>query len=182
MRRFILVAALACAGCPLGGSSGPPDPDSCATPSTSGITMLAIGPGYDEAENKELSGAFMPYEAGSQPNLATGGQGFKMLPVRLLISGTNLPACISQVTSSCIDNDGQSCLQGSGGSIYANDSPVKTYADPMGRVTKPIYLVLGNFDGGEVVVTSTVGGLTKRVAVGYGGGDLGIPIDLAPRD
>lgn len=155
-----------------GPPSGPPAADSCNGASSDGVTSLSIGP------SKERDAVYRPFSDGEQAPLVSGGQGARMLVVRLAVAGPNPPSCLTQFTQvSGVQSDGSSIGLG-------HDAvPRKTYAQPDGsRVTDDLYVVLDYFSSPSMAVSATVGALSDTRHLGAPPPDLSVPVDLAPAD
>ncbi|MSP59402.1 MAG: hypothetical protein EXR72_03495 [Myxococcales bacterium] len=126
---IVLAPLASCFGmCGPMNNNGPPDPDSCAAPSTSGIDAVEIGLG-----NPLDDPVFRVAHDGDVLARTFGGQGTEMGVLRLRVRGPDPPACIDQ---SIEISDGE------GRRIGRNAGPLKTYLDAGGgRSTKPIYVV-----------------------------------------
>jgi len=157
MRRLgLLLIAVASLGGLCGPRFMPPAPDACDSPSGAAVTTLEIGTGDDSS--------FVALHDDDVVQLAIGGQGGRMLPVRLRVGGA--PACLMQTTTvSASDpfSDGGALTP-----VARDMAPLKTYAQPDGTfLTKPDYLVLSLFPGPvqPLLVHVDAGGQTATVRV-----------------
>ena len=134
-------------------ASGPgpdvPDPDSCASGSSGTLSTIELGT-VDE-------GTFIPLQSGQAVDLVFGGQGGAMVPVRLRLSGSDVPSCLAHMTE--VYTDGQQ--------IASDNVPVHTYEDDIDtRSTRPMFLVLFASEpapGQPLEVRTTIGGVTESI-------------------
>jgi hypothetical protein len=120
-----------------------PDPDVCDVAGDATISQITFGSG---------DGAFVAWQSGEAVDFVEGGQGTPMLPVRMRLEGSQIPACIAQTTS----------LLFNANVIGSEATPLKTYDEGDGsRTTLPLYVVIFDLapgDGEGFQVTATVGG------------------------
>jgi hypothetical protein len=132
-----------------GPGPGVPDPDSCETPGVGTLSTVELGTA-DE-------GTFSPLQSGQAVDLVFGGQGGAMVPVRLRLSGSDVPSCLAHMTE--VYYDGQQ--------IASDSVPVHTYEDDGGaRSTKAMFLVLFGSEpapGQTFEVRTTVGSTTETL-------------------
>src|SRR5437762_1167061 len=155
MRRcalWICVLLPACLGLPGScGPSGPPSEETCMQGSVDGVRTVEIGNPrslYDETE------PFVALTDGTPVHGVTRGQGLPMLPVRLRITGSDLPDCLPQITAA-FDIQGRQLGQ--------SRNAVQAHARPdQSRVTGPIYLI-GVPPQGPLALVASVGTVTAQV-------------------
>jgi hypothetical protein len=147
-RTLVLLAGAASLGsaCPGGGGGGGlPPPDACAGADGAGLMLssLEIGPG--------TNGAFQAWRDGDVVPIVYGGQGGRMITVRVRIRGAALPACLPQKTT---------VLLAEGTQLGYEPSPLVTYAEADGsRTTKPLYVQLfGSFSSGSALIVRVEAG------------------------
>jgi hypothetical protein len=139
--------------CPTGGigtCNGPPAEDSCGLPKTGVIDGIVIG--HDDP--------FVAYSDGDRPQIVIGGQGSPMMGIRLKLTGSSVPDCLSQSTAF------EAPAQGS------NGVPLRTYAGTDGSYNTKALWIPGYFPY-SFNVAVTAGGKTQRVR-------LGELLDLSP--
>jgi hypothetical protein len=151
-----LVAAASLGGLCSRGFS-PPPPDACNSPASATADALVIGTGDDST--------FTPLHDDDVVHLVIGGQGGRMLPVRLQLAGASTPSCIAQTTTVSMP---QPALDGGVEQISRDTAPLNTYVQPDGTfLTKPDYLVLSLFGAVQnpLLVQVDALGLTTTVRV-----------------
>ena len=129
----------------IGGGGPLPSADTCAPAGVGAVIEgleLAIGE----------SGAFTPVVDDAVVTLVSGGQGGRMLPIRLRVTGAVAPSCLEQTTQITI----------AGNMAGFSDAPLTTYADGAARSTKALYIIVyaPSPVGGALVVQTTAGGKT----------------------
>jgi hypothetical protein len=135
----------------------PPAPDACNQPASATVDAIVIGTGDDST--------FTPLHDDDVVHLAVGGQGGRMLPVRLQIAGAATPACIAQMTTVSFPS---SDVDGGLEQISRSSAPLNTYPQPDGTfLTKPDYLILNTFGSAvnPLLVRVDALGITATVRV-----------------
>ena len=148
MRLALALAVAFLSACPGGGGSGPPEPATCASPSVP-------SPPY----SLDFGDAQGTWPDGKRVTLETGGQGFKMLPVRTYVTGTTIPACVQQ------DLDTRIAGEDAGGALYNLALRRNTSGQ---YVSDTVYVIIfGSYSGAELAVTATIGSetVTRRYIV-----------------
>lgn len=151
LRIAVIAAAVA-----LSAASGPggdpiPEPDTCNSGQVGSVGAIEIG---DPDES-----SFVPLGNGDAVNFAVGGQGTDMLPIRIRISGSDLPECLAQSTRVVYD----------GNTIATESSPLQTYEDEAGtRATRAVYVIMADIpptSGDSFDVSTTVGTVTTTLTL-----------------
>lgn len=134
------------------GNPAPPPSDGCSAPSNGHIDSVEFATPRIDSERYSTSAALIDLpprmlSANDPVWLINGGQGAAMVPVQLVLRGTDLPSCISHDTQVTVD----------GALAARNRDSVSTYAYENGaRITRPIWLP--GASAGTAMVTSDVGG------------------------
>jgi len=151
-----------------GGGECPPEPDSCASGDTGGVTALELGAPDDSA--------FMPWADGDIISVVSGDQGLDMLSLRVRLGGPDVPDCVefdfaADYPTPSAPESGQRDTAGRRWSLA-------TYADGEARVIKTHFLVLPSrpLPATDMRITVTVGdvSISRSVWVELGpGADAG---------
>ena len=139
MRAAIALALLLRGGCPGGGGGGPPEPRTCTSPSAPSTPFTV-----------DMGDAHSPWPDGKVVQLETGGQGFRMLPVRTYVGSPSAPSCVMQDLDVRIDG------QDAGGALY-NLALTRNASGQY--VSDAVYVIIfGPYPGAEVSVTASIAG------------------------
>jgi hypothetical protein len=145
--RSLIALVLLLGACGPSDPPGPPDTDACSMPEGGTLDALEIG---------TRDRTFTPFVEGQELPVVYGSQGGAMVPVRLRISGSDLPACLPVTIS----------IMGPMYPFGSSNVPLQTYPEPDGSRTTRAIFVIGSGGGGglgDYMLTATALGTTSTV-------------------